>query len=94
MINDGNGTCYDKTTYRTFIAQHEDKYVMEVKEGGSATDTSPISACTSTHRELSKFQELENKGGYIAKESKSSSSTLNISNIILIMIIFSIFSTN
>ena len=97
MINDGNGTCYDKTTYQTFMTQHENKYVMQVKDGGSATDPTSIRNCTPKFREPTKFQELKNKGGYAARDggaSKCASAKLVISSIILMTMFFHIFATN
>ena len=84
MINDGNGTCYDKTTYQTFVSQHEGKYVMQVKEGGSATDPKPISDCLAALREPAKFLELTNKGGYAAKDGTPKSA--NPYNVIILFL--------
>ena len=72
MMNDGNGTCYDKTTYQSFMTQHESGYVMQLKEGGSAVDAETITDCTSLLKSndavKANYQELKNEGGYAAKD--------------------------
>ena len=87
MLNDGNGTCYDKTTYQSFIARHQDKYVMQVREGGSDMEAKPISDCTIELQEKPlSIQELKRKGGYALKDgaSKFASSKIVISAVFFI----------
>ena len=98
MFNEGNGTCHDKTTYEAFMTQHQDKYVMQVKEHGSATNTKPIMDCTSVFREntmANKYEEVKNQGGYtvrggasgIAQKSKSLICGIVVMNIILCLLL-------
>ena len=97
MFNEGNGTCHDKTTYEAFITQHQDKYVMQVKEHGSATNTKPIMDCTSVLREntmAKKYEEVKNQGGYAVRGGASGigKSKLMFSGIVAMnMILFLLF---
>ena len=93
MENDGNGTCYDKTRYQYFMNENQDKYVMQVKEGGSATDAVPISDCATVIRQPARFQELKNKGGYAAKggTSKCDASKRMISEFAIMSIFFHLY---
>ena len=90
MINDGNGTCHDKTTYLSFISQHEDKYVLQVKEGGSAPNATQIGDCAyipgDLHSQPTKFQELKNSGGYGVRSAglKCGASTIIVSYSLMI----------
>ena len=86
MLNDGNGTCYDKTTYQTFVSEHDDKYVLQVKEGGSAPNATRIGDCADIPSQPKTFQELKNKGGYAVRAGahKCGASTIIISYSLII----------
>ena len=88
MENDGNGTCYDKTSYQDFIAQNQEKYVLKIKEGGSATKANQINDCASYLRQPKKLKQLKNMGGYASRSatSKCDASKIIISSITMIPI--------
>ena len=90
MLNDGNGTCYDKTTYQSFISQHDDDYVFQVKEGGSASNPTQIDECANFTSSPKNFQMLKNKGGYAVKSGAQKCGASNITTsyaIIIVMIL-------
>ena len=88
MENDGNGTCYDKTSYQDFVAQNQEGYVLKVKEGGSATNANQINDCASYLRQPKELKQLKNLGGYASRSatSKCDASTILISSITMIPI--------
>jgi len=88
--NEGNETCRDKSTLKTFMSQNQNKYVMQVKEGGTATNAKPIMDCSSVLREgaiATKYQEVNNKAGYAVKSDTGSASGINKSAIMIFAVI-------
>ena len=90
MENDGNGTCYDKTSYQAFVIQNQERYVLKVKEGGSATNANQINDCASYLRQPKELKQLKNMGGYASGSatSKCDASKVVISSITMIPICF------
>ena len=88
MENDGNGTCYDKTSYQDLVTQNQEKYVLKIKEGGSATKANQINDCASYLRQPKKLKQLKNMGGYASRSatSKCDASKIIISSITMIPI--------
>ena len=97
MENDGNGTCYGKENYQNVISEHENKYVLQIKPGGSATNVTPIKDCVELVSEAGNYQELRNKGGFSAKITAAKCNAGNITSayaflVIILVVVSSIVS--
>ena len=80
MENDGNGTCYGRDNYQNVISEHENKYVVQIKPGGSATNVIPIRDCVEFASEAGNYQELRNRGGFSAKITAAKCNAGNITS--------------
>ena len=89
MKNDGNGTCYERASYQNVISENENNFVMQVKQGGTASKVTPIKDCIEIASRPQNYQQLKNKGGFAAMNSAAgcNDSTMTSSHGILIVIL-------
>ena len=97
MENDGNGTCYGRENYQNVISEYENKYVVQIKPGGSATNVTPIRDCVEFASETGNYQELRNKGGLSAKITAAKCNAGNVTSayaflIVILVVVSSIVS--
>ena len=86
----GNGTCYERASYQNVISEHENNFVMQVKQGGTASKVTPINNCIEISSRPQNYQQLKNKGGFAAMKSgaRCNDSTITSSHGVLIVILW------
>ena len=86
----GNGTCYERASYQNVISEHENNFVMQVKQGGTASKVTPINNCIEISSRPQNYQQLKNKGGFAAMKSgaRCNDSTMTSSHGVLIVILW------
>ena len=87
MENDGNGTCYERASFQNVISEHENSFVMQIKQGGTASKVTPINDCIEITSRPQNYQLLKNKGGFAAMNSGAgcNDSTITSSHGVLIV---------